>query len=196
MSLRNPSEFNPFFGIRLRTVLQRCKNVDVRISGESQGVVEAGLLALVGFAPETTPLNSETLEEMQNCAPELRRRLLEPLFRRWWDKVSQLRIFSDGQGKMNESLIQQQPEFGLYLVSQFTLFADTKKGNRPSYTGALAAPIAMQCFEDFVEFVRSQNNTHPVCSGVFGADMEVSFINDGPVTLIFDCSAESGVTSL
>lgn len=156
MSLHNPSEFNSFFGIRLRTVLQRCKNADVRVAGESQGVVEAGLLALVGFAPDTTLLNSETIEEMQNCAPE----------------------------------------FGLYLVSQFTLFADTKKGNRPSYTGALVAPLAKQCFEDFVEFLRSQNKARPVCLGVFGADMEVSFINGGPVTLIFDCSAESGVTSL
>lgn len=156
MSLHNPSEFNSFFGIRLRTVHQRCKNADVRVAGDSQGAVEAGLLALVGFTRDTTPLNSETLEEMQNCAPE----------------------------------------FDLYLVSQFTLLAGTKKGNRPSDNGAFVAPRAKQCFEDFVEFLRSQNKAQPVCSGVFGADMEVSFINDGRVTLIFDCSALSGVTSL
>lgn len=195
MSLQRPSEPNPFAAIRLRTVLQRCKSAQVKVAGQSCGELESGLLALVGFSSqgETSP---ESAEDFTILTWDETHKRLEPLFSRWWDKVSQMRIFSDVQGKMNDSLLQQPGNAGVYLVSQFTLFADTRKGNRPSYTNALAAAKAKVCFEHLVAFVRNQSSQRPIYAGIFGADMAVSFVNDGPVTLIFDCSVADGVVSL
>ncbi|MBM3382962.1 MAG: D-tyrosyl-tRNA(Tyr) deacylase [Betaproteobacteria bacterium] len=195
MSLQSRSEAILFSGLRMRTVLQRCRNAEVCVEGKSCGVMSAGVLALVGFAalPDSSPIKPEAALAFP---PDELRRALEPLYQRWWDKVSQLRVFSDTQGKMNDSILQQSSEYGFYLVSQFTLFADMRKGNRPSYTNALASSIAKICFEFLVIFVRSKAGERPVYSGIFGTDMNVSFINDGPVTLLFDCSLDEGIVAL
>lgn len=195
MSLPKVSEVHPFAGMRMRTVLQRCRDAEVRIDAQSCGKISAGLLALIGFS-SFSDASSARVDALLNMPLPQLQKALEPLFQRWWDKVSQLRIFSDAAGKMNESIQQQPPEFGIYLVSQFTLFADMRKGNRPSYTDALAASLAKICFEQLIVFVRERAAGRPVCSGVFGADMAVSFVNDGPVTLMFDCSSENGVVAL
>lgn|GEM_PF-8145 len=196
MSLLSQSNSNPWQQIRLRTVVQRSLNAQVVIDGESRGVLEKGLLTLVGFATDQADLMTEGISELLQIPDDTRQQLLEPLFRRWWEKTSQLRIFSDSEGRMNESLLQQSASAGLYLVSQFTLFADLRKGNRPSFTGALAAPLAKHCFSDLLLFVREKCADRPVLSGVFAADMQVTLTNDGPVTLMFDCSIEDGVEGL
>jgi D-tyrosyl-tRNA(Tyr) deacylase len=197
VSSQKPSEATVFSGLRLRTVLQRCKNAQVCISGESRGVLAGGFVALVGFASSSaSPADSHLVESLLASPEKARRAALAPLFRRWWEKVSALRVFSDSDGKMNESLLQQDSSYGMYLVSQFTLFADTRKGNRPSYSAALSAPAARHCFEDLLDFVKSVALERPVFSGVFAADMEVTLTNDGPVTLVFDCTAEDGVVSV
>lgn len=196
MLSHKPSEANPFSAIRLRTVLQRCLNAEVKIGNDSCGKLDAGLLLLVGFSGDAIQHFAPDLEAMLTSSAEARREHLEPLFRRWWDKVLQLRIFSDSEGKMNQSLAQQPPHYGVYLVSQFTLFADLKKGHRPSYTNAIPGAAARLIFDDLINFVRCYCSERPVFSGVFAADMDVRLTNDGPVTLIFDCSLESGIVSL
>lgn len=196
VSLHNPSERHPLSTLRLRTVLQRCKNAEVRVGEESCGVLESGLMLLVGFAGHEHYRSPAHVEMIQSCEDVARKKALEPLFRRWWEKVSQLRIFTDAEGKMNQSLIQQSPECGIYLVSQFTLFADLRKGNRPSYTDALPGPAARLVFDDLKAFLSSCRTDRPIYSGIFAADMAVSFVNDGPVTLTFDCSEDFGVVSL
>jgi D-tyrosyl-tRNA(Tyr) deacylase len=195
VSLPKLSDTDSFAGLRMRTVVQRCKNAEVRVQDESCGVVLAGLLLLIGFSM-TPQVSAPSNDSLLALPQEAIQRLLEPLYQRWWDKVSQLRVFSDSAGKMNESILQQPAEYGFYLVSQFTLFADLRKGNRPSYGDALAAPVAKICFEHLLAFVRSRAAGRPLCSGIFGADMAVSFVNDGPVTLMFDCSSEGGVVAL
>jgi D-tyrosyl-tRNA(Tyr) deacylase len=179
-------------------VLQRCTHAEVRIAGESCGTLAGGFVALVGFAAAAgaPSLDSSGVERLLSTPEGERRAALEPLFRRWWEKVSLLRVFTDAEGKMNESLLQQGAGSGIYLVSQFTLFADTRKGNRPSYSAALNAASAKLCFDDFLASVRVAALGRPVLSGVFGADMQVTLTNDGPVTLLFDCTAADGVVSI
>lgn len=160
-------------------------------------MLAGGFVALVGFASSSaSPADSLLVESLLASPENVRRAALAPLFRRWWEKVSALRVFSDSDGKMNESLLQQDPSYGMYLVSQFTLFADTRKGNRPSYSAALNSAAARHCFEDLADFVKSVALERPVFSGVFAADMEVTLTNDGPVTIVFDCTAEDGVVSV
>lgn len=98
-------------------------------------------------------------------------------------KIAQTRIFADESGKMNRSLLEAGR--GALLVSQFTLYADVRKGRRPSFVGAAPGDVASPRFERLVEAVRAQG-VHPVATGVFGADMQVSLCNDGPVTLVLD----------
>jgi D-tyrosyl-tRNA(Tyr) deacylase len=180
----------------LRTVLQRCKQAEVVAGGDSCGVLPSGLLLLIGFAASDAFDTEHWVARLTDLSAAQRSTFFQPLFSKWWDKVSQLRIFSDEQGRMNDS-IQQQPESaGFYLVSQFTLFADLRKGNRPSYSAALASKLARICYDEFILFVRVQAGRRAVYAGVFGADMQVSFINDGPVTLMFDCSAVNGIGAL
>ncbi len=182
--------------IHIRTVLQRCSSADVYIQGKTRGHLKAGLVALVGFSSEGQESAVELLEQLQQAEQKAKSQLFVGVFEKWWAKVSQLRLFSDETGKMNQSLMQMPEEFGIYLVSQFTLFADIKRGNRPGFSSALSAGLAELCFEQLVEYVSQRSSGRPVLSGIFAADMKVSFVNEGPVTLMFDFSPSTGFVSL
>ncbi len=195
VSSQKTSEIRVAESIVLRTVLQRCAHAEVVIDGVSRGVLSSGFVLLIGFG-HLLELPAEDASQFLALSSEQRSELLRPLFAKWWDKLSQLRVFSDEQGRMNLSLQQQPESAGLYLVSQFTLFADLRKGNRPSFSGALPARLAQVCFDDFVAFVSEQARSRPVFSGVFAADMKVSLVNDGPVTMLFDCSLANGIEAL
>lgn len=138
-------------------VLQRVKQAHVEVGGAVVGAIGQGFLMLVCAEPTDTEATAEKLIA----------------------KVLKLRVFSDDAGKMNRSL--QDVAGGLLIVSQFTLAADTRGGNRPSFTGAAPADLGRRLYDHTLAFARSQ---HPVvASGEFGADMQVHLINDGPVTI-------------
>ena len=145
----------------MRALLQRVSESRVRIAGEIVGEIGPGLLVLLGVAPEDQTSDQDWL---------LR-------------KVLQLRIFADAQGRMNRSV--QDIEGGLLVISQFTLFANSSQGNRPSFLRSAAPELANRTYESFLEQLRSQHSG-PVASGRFGADMQVELINDGPVTILLD----------
>jgi D-tyrosyl-tRNA(Tyr) deacylase len=138
-------------------LLQRVSEASVTIAGERRAAIGRGLLALIGVRPADT---AETGE-----------RLL--------DRMLHYRIFADDQGRMNRSVIEVQG--GVLLVPQFTLAADTHKGLRPGFSRAAPPDQAGALFEALVE--RARQRHAPVGSGVFGADMQVSLTNDGPVTI-------------
>ncbi|MFW5329838.1 D-aminoacyl-tRNA deacylase [Hydrogenophaga sp. ZJX-1] len=138
-------------------LLQRVSEARVVIVGETVGQIGAGLLVLVCAEPDDTPAVGDKLLA----------------------KILKLRIFSDDQGKMNRSL--QDVGGGLLIVSQFTLAADTKSGNRPGFSAAAPPALGEALYDRFVEAARAQ---HPVVqTGRFGADMQVHLVNDGPVTI-------------
>lgn len=145
----------------MRVVVQRVSEAKVSVGGETCGQIAAGLLLLVGV---------EEVDAQQD---------IDWLVR----KISQLRIFNDDAGVMNRSLLDCGGE--VLAVSQFTLFASTRKGNRPSYSRAARGDISRPLFEQFVASL-SQLLGKPVPTGVFGADMQVSLVNDGPVTILLD----------
>lgn len=141
----------------MMALLQRVREARVEIAGETVGSIGQGLLVLVCAEPDDTPAVGE--------------RLLS--------KILKLRIFSDEAGKMNRSV--QDVGGGLLIVSQFTLAADTRGGNRPSFTGAAAPALGESLYDQFVAQAR---DLHPVvATGRFGADMQVLLVNDGPVTI-------------
>ncbi len=145
----------------MRTVVQRVRHASVTVEGRVTGQIGPGLLVLAGFSPTDTAASLDWMAR----------------------KLTQLRIFSDEDGKMNRSV--QDVGGQLLVVSQFTLLADARKGNRPSYTGAAPPPIAVPLYEQFVlllELLLGQ----PVPTGEFGADMQVELLNDGPVTIVLD----------
>jgi D-tyrosyl-tRNA(Tyr) deacylase len=145
----------------MRAVLQRVKRASVTVEGNITGAIEEGLLVLLGIE------EADTLEDMN-----------------WLSgKLVNLRIFNDEQGVMNRSLLEIGG--GLLLVSQFTLFAATKKGNRPSYSRAAPPAIAVPIYEKMIELLSAELGK-PIQTGVFGADMKVDLLNDGPVTIIMD----------
>ncbi|UNM97374.1 D-aminoacyl-tRNA deacylase [Ignatzschineria rhizosphaerae] len=146
----------------MKILLQRVKRADVAVEGKTIGEISQGLLALVGIEPED---NSAIVE-------------------RGIDKLLKYRVFSDEAGKMNLSLIDIQGE--LLLVSQFTLAADTKKGLRPSFTTAAPPALGIALFDYAVKYAKTQLES--VETGEFGADMQVSLINDGPVTFLLEIS--------
>ncbi|MDP2416596.1 MAG: D-aminoacyl-tRNA deacylase [Hydrogenophaga sp.] len=138
-------------------LLQRVSEARVVIAGETVGQIGAGLLVLVCAEPDDT----------------------ESVGLKLLTKILKLRIFSDDQGKMNRSV--QDVGGGLLIVSQFTLAADTKSGNRPGFTCAAAPALGEALYNQFVVAARAQ---HPlVQTGRFGADMQVHLVNDGPVTI-------------
>ncbi|MFM6986217.1 MAG: D-aminoacyl-tRNA deacylase [Hydrogenophaga sp.] len=138
-------------------LLQRVSQARVDIAGETVGQIGHGLLVLVCAEPDDT----------------------EAVGQRLLTKMLKLRVFGDGQGKMNRSV--QDVAGGLLIVSQFTLAADIKSGNRPGFTGAAAPALGEALYDRFVTLAREQ---HPqVATGCFGADMQVHLINDGPVTI-------------
>ena len=145
----------------MRIVLQRVKSASVSIEGSVVGEINQGFLLLVGVGPDDTGDDASYLAR----------------------KIAGMRIFSDENGKMNLSIDQVGGK--ILSVSQFTLFADTKKGNRPSFTGAESPEAANQLYEEFNEKLRTEYGL-TVETGEFGADMQVSLVNDGPVTIILD----------
>lgn len=145
----------------MRIVLQRVKSASVSIEGSVVGEISQGFLLLVGVGPEDTSDDASYLAR----------------------KTAGMRIFSDENGKMNLSIDQIGGK--ILSVSQFTLFADTKKGNRPSFTGAASPEAANKLYEEFNEILRTEYGLI-VETGEFGADMQVSLVNDGPVTILLD----------
>ena len=145
----------------MRAVLQRVKRASVTVEGNITGAIEEGLLVLLGIE------EADTLEDMNWLS----------------SKLVNLRIFNDEQGVMNRSLLEVGG--GLLLVSQFTLIAATKKGNRPSYSRAAPPAIAVPIYEKMIELLSAELGK-PIQTGVFGADMKVDLLNDGPVTIIMD----------
>lgn len=145
----------------MRVVIQRVKNASVTIDGKIKSEINHGLLILLGIEPLDT---QEDIEWLCN-------------------KINKLRIFGDENGLMNLSI---QDIKGSYLVvSQFTLHASTKKGNRPSYIKAAKPDFAIPMYEAFVKNLETISNLK-VGTGEFGADMKVALLNDGPVTIIID----------
>jgi D-aminoacyl-tRNA deacylase len=145
----------------MRVVIQRVSEACVRVNGNVTGEISHGLLLLVGV----THSDNEIIED------------------RMADKLVKLRIFSDDEGKMNKSVIDVGG--GILVVSQFTLYADAKNGNRPSYTNAARPEQASPAFDRFVAKL-AERIGKTVPTGVFGADMKVSLVNDGPVTIWLD----------
>lgn len=144
----------------MRALVQRVLAARVDVSGTTVGSIDKGLLVFVGVAPE------DTLEVADALA----------------QKIVKLRIFNDEQGKMNLNLTAVGGS--VLVVSQFTLYADARRGNRPSYTDAAPPEHANELYELFCERVRAQGVT--VATGQFAADMQVQLVNDGPVTLWLD----------
>jgi len=145
----------------MRVVIQRVSEGRVTIAGQVKGAIARGLVVLVAVE------DADTAEDIE-----------------WLSgKIVRLRIFSDAEGLMNLSV--QDVGGDILTVSQFTLFASTKKGNRPSYTRSSRPEIAVPLYEQFLARL-SQDLGKPVASGEFGADMQVSLCNDGPVTILID----------
>ena len=142
----------------MRVVIQRVKNASVKIDGNVNGKINTGFLVLLGIASTDTKQDVDYLVK----------------------KVVNLRVFSDENDKMNLSLKDVNGE--LLVISQFTLYGDCKDGNRPSFIEAARPDVAIPLYEYFVEECKKQIPV--VETGVFGADMKVSLLNDGPVTII------------
>jgi D-tyrosyl-tRNA(Tyr) deacylase len=145
----------------MRAVIQRVSKASVTINGEVHASIQTGLLILLGVEVTDEVPDAEKLAS----------------------KISKLRIFSDTEGLMNLSCVDVKGEF--LVVSQFTLHAETKKGNRPSYIKAARPDQAIPLYEKFNEALSSETSTN-VKTGIFGADMKIELLNDGPVTIIID----------
>jgi D-aminoacyl-tRNA deacylase len=148
----------------MKAILQRVSGASVRVEGDVRGSIEAGVLVLIGVDRDDDPAEAERLA----------------------GKVARLRIFPDAAGRFDRSLIDTGG--AALVVSQFTLLADTAKGNRPSFTRAAPPEEAEPVVERFCAALREHGI--PVETGVFGARMEVELVNDGPVTIVLDSSAE------
>ena len=144
----------------MRTIIQRVQHASVTVDGKITGEIQHGILALVGFEPDDTTEDFEWIAK----------------------KIIQLRIFNDENQVMN--LDVQQTKGEILVVSQFTLHAATKKGNRPSYIKASKPDLAVEQYEEFLTVL--EKTYQPVQKGIFGADMKVELLNDGPVTIFID----------
>jgi D-aminoacyl-tRNA deacylase len=146
----------------MRAVIQRVKSAQVKVDGEIVGQIGPGILTLLGVGQGDSEKQLEWII----------------------GKILRLRIFEDAEGKMNRSLQETQGEH--LIVSQFTLYGDTSKGNRPSFVTAAAPALAQPLYERALELSRAQGVKTE--GGRFQAHMEVSLVNDGPVTLVIDSS--------
>ena len=144
----------------MKIVLQRVSSASVKVDSKIVGRIEHGLLLLIGFSSSDTE---------ESVLPTL-------------EKIVKLRIFSDEEGKMNKSVLDVNGS--ALLVSQFTLYADTKKGNRPSFIEAARPEKAIPLYEFFIAEMKKRISK--VETGIFGADMKVELANDGPVTILFE----------
>jgi D-tyrosyl-tRNA(Tyr) deacylase len=144
----------------LRIVIQRVASAQVEVNGQIIGSIQQGLLVLVGVAHQDSEAESRWLA----------------------NKTAELRVFEDDQGKMNRSLIDIGGS--ALVVSQFTLLADCRRGRRPAFTDAAPPALAEQLYLRFAEFLAERGIE--VQSGIFAAEMQVSLINDGPVTIVID----------
>lgn len=145
----------------MRLVIQRVTQASVQIDGQTVGSINNGLVILVGVTTD------DTLDDVRYMA----------------SKVAGMRIFEDENGKMNLSI--QQTGGSILSISQFTLYADCRKGNRPSFIHAAKPEIAEPLYDQFNKMLHEEYNLH-VETGKFGADMKVNLLNDGPVTIILD----------
>ncbi|MFW5713482.1 MAG: D-aminoacyl-tRNA deacylase [Brevefilum sp.] len=144
----------------MKAVLQRVKNASVKVEGEVVADIGQGLLILLGIAPDDSVVVAEQLA----------------------DKIARLRIFEDEAEKMNLSLLDVGGE--AIVVSQFTLYADTSRGRRPSFIGAAKPDFAEPLVESFAKILADKGV--PTQQGVFGAYMDVALVNDGPVTIVME----------
>ena len=145
----------------MRLVIQRVTEANVKVDGEIVGAIQNGLMILVGIGDAD---NQEDIEWLAG-------------------KASNLRIFDDAEGVMNLSVKEVQGD--ILLISQFTLHASTKKGNRPSYIQASKPPIAVPLYQAMIQQLEKELGK-PIQTGQFGTDMKVSLLNNGPVTIIMD----------
>lgn len=146
----------------MRALLQRVSEASVRVGGEVVGAIDAGLLVFLGVFPDDTEAELEWLA----------------------DKILGLRIFADGDKAMNRSVVDVGG--GVLVVSQFTLAADVSRGKRPGFSTAAPPEVAEPLYLRFLELLEERHQ--PVAAGVFGADMQVALINDGPVTFLLERS--------
>jgi D-tyrosyl-tRNA(Tyr) deacylase len=144
----------------MKIVLQRVSSASVNVDNKKVGSIDHGMLLLIGFSSNDTE---------ESILPTI-------------EKIVKLRIFSDDEGKMNKSVLDVNGS--ALLVSQFTLYADTKKGNRPSFIEAARPEQAIPLYEFFIAEMKKRISK--VETGIFGADMKVELVNDGPVTIVFD----------
>lgn len=145
----------------MRVVIQRVSSASVTVNGEITGNIEKGLLVLAGIEDADT---GEDVAWLSN-------------------KITHLRVFDDEAGVMNRDVMET--DGGILLISQFTLHAATKKGNRPSYIRAAKPEVAIPLYEQFARQLSGELGK-PVATGIFGADMKVALVNDGPVTIWID----------
>ncbi len=145
----------------MRVVVQRVTEANVKVNGAVIGAIQEGLMVLLGIQ------NEDTADDIQWIA----------------SKLVQMRIFDDTEGVMNLSV--KDIDGSILLISQFTLYAATKKGNRPSYIGAAKPEIAIPIYEQMILQLTKELGK-PIATGQFGADMKVSLLNNGPVTIIID----------
>ena len=145
----------------MRVVIQRVTEASVTIGGEKVSAIGQGMMVLCGFEEADGPEDLDWISR----------------------KIAALRIFDDEQGVMNRSVVDIGGD--ILLVSQFTLMASTKKGNRPSYIAAARPETAIPLYEQFKAALAALIG-HPIPSGVFGAEMQVALVNDGPVTICID----------
>ena len=145
----------------MRALVQRVREASVSVDGRVVGAIGPGLAVLAAMATDDADADRDWLAR----------------------KIVSLRIFADGQGVMNLSIVDAGG--AILAVSQFTLFASTKKGNRPSWSGAAPPQIAQPKFEEFVAAL-ARESARPVATGIFGAAMQVALVNDGPVTIWLD----------
>jgi D-tyrosyl-tRNA(Tyr) deacylase len=148
----------------MKAVVQRVLSAKVEVNNQTIGAIEAGLLVLLGVE------NGDTSAQVQWLA----------------EKIGHLRIFEDGQGKMNDSI--KDTAGSILIVSQFTLLADCRRGRRPAFTDAADPELANRLYIEFQEAVRGLGIS--IETGKFGADMQVTLVNDGPVTIILEKSPE------
>lgn len=144
----------------MKVVVQRVSNANCKVDGDITSEISCGYMLLVGFG-----LTDD-----------------KPIAEKMAEKVSKLRIFDDENGKMNKSIYDVNGK--ILSISQFTLYADASKGNRPSFTNALGGDKAIELYKYFNECLRKLDLE--VQEGIFGADMKINLLNDGPVTIILD----------